>query len=254
MHANRVIESQDELFPEVVGAAELVYESRAWFAFEPQLNAHVQAAEEANEAVAELARQRERAEHDAAALREVLARIYTNPESAARTLMAYQRKHGKERVRDALRDKPQEFGTLRRENPWWGLGFVYSTATARDAARDNVADPLDKAVRSEDARPGAATERAAKERAREARRVLVDAREKRRALRSPQTVEQEAAALLVPLARQYGVDWVTRELVRLIPPEDREAAEIALRIVSRAAREFLDRSRGRERDRGMDFF
>jgi hypothetical protein len=85
-----------------------------------------------------------------------------------------------------------------------------------------------------------------------------DAREKRRTLTSPQTVEREAAALLAPLARDYGVDWVRRELVRLIPPEDREAVEIAVRVVSRAAHGLLDRghdrSRRRERDRGVDFF
>jgi hypothetical protein len=253
-HANRVIESQDELFPELVRAAELVYDSRAWFAYEPHFNAAMQAADEAEAEVQRLEDQRSEADRAAAALHERLARVYTDPEFAARNLMAYQRKHGEERARDALRTKPQEFGTLRAVYPWWGLGIVYSTAAARDEARDRVADPLDKAVRSEDARPGAVTVRDAKDRAREARRHLADAREKRRALTSPQTVEREAAALLAPLAREYGADWVARELTRLIPPEDREAAEIAARIVSRAARGLLDRNRGRERDRGIDFF
>jgi hypothetical protein len=257
-HVNAEIERRHEIFPELVGAAELVYESRAWFAYEPQFNAALQAAADAEGEVQRLESQRSDADRAAAALHERLARVYADPEFAALNLMDYQRKHGKERARDALRTRPQEFGTLRKVYPWWGLGIVYSTAAARDEARDRVADPLEKAVRSEEARPGAAAVRDAKERAREARRRLADAREKRRALTSPQTVEQEAAALLAPLARDYGVDWVRRELTRLIPPEDREAVEIAARVVSRAAHGLLDRgrdrSRGRERDRGIDFF
>jgi hypothetical protein len=95
----------------------------------------------------------------------------------------------------------------------------------------------------------------ARQRARAAQSELDAALEKRRALLIPGIAEQRAADRLAPLARAYGVDWVRRELARLIPPEDREAAEIAARILSRAARGLLDRdrSRGRERGRGIDF-
>ncbi|HEU4557527.1 MAG TPA: hypothetical protein VFS20_06745 [Longimicrobium sp.] len=78
-----------------------------------------------------LERRRDGAANDAVTLCEVLARIYTDPKRAAGRLMDYQRQHGTERVSEALKAAPQEFGTLRREYPWWGIGVVYSTAAAR---------------------------------------------------------------------------------------------------------------------------
>jgi hypothetical protein len=241
------------LLPELVEAAELAYASRAWFAYEPHFNACVQAAEDADKEVQRLETVRSAATNGADALREVLASIYTNPELAAERLMDYQRQHGKERAAKALERAPQEFGDLRKVHPWWGMGIVYSTADARDCARRDVPDLLDKAVRSEQARPGAVAVVEARHRANTAQRALTDAREVRRGLLTPGIAEKRAAALLAPLARSYGTAWVTRELARLIPPEDREAAEIAARIVSRATRGLLDRGRGRNtRGPGMD--
>ncbi len=242
------------LLPELVGAAELAYASRAWFAYEPNFNACVTAAEDADKEVQRLERVRGAATYDADALRDVLASIYTNPELAAERLMDYQRQHGKERACKALDRAPQEFGDLRKVHSWWGIGLVYSTAAARECARRDVPDYLDNAVRSEEARPGAVTVRDARHRASAAQRALADAREVRRGLLTPGIAEERAAALLAPLARSYGAAWVTRELARLIPPEDREAAEIAARIVSRATRGLLDRDRGRNTRRpGIDF-
>jgi hypothetical protein len=243
------------VLPELVDAAELAYEARAWFAYETHFNAHLLADEAAKEEVQRLERMQGRAAYDAARLRETLAGVYTDPDSAAERLMAYRRQHGTERVEEALSTAPERFGELRRVYPWWGLGIKYSTAAAREEARRQVARPLDSAVRSEDARPGAADVAEAKQRARAARSELDAALHKRRALLIPGIAEQRAADLLAPLARNYGVDWVRRELARLIPPEDREAAEIAARIVSRAARGLLDRdrSRGRERGRGIGY-
>jgi hypothetical protein len=243
------------VLPELASAAELAYESRAWFAYDKHFNASVLANDEAKQKVERLERRQGRAAYDAAKLRETLAGVYTDPESAAGRLLAYQRQHGKERVQEALSTAPEQFGKLRRVYPWWGLGIKYSTAAAREEARRQVARPLDSAVRSEDARPGAADVAEAKQRARAAQTEHDAALEKRRALLVPGIAEKRAADHLAPLARSYGVDWVRRELVRLIPPEDREAAEIAARIVSRAARGLLDhdRSRGRERGRGIDF-
>ena len=245
------------MLPELAEAAELAYEARAWFAYETHFNARVQADEEAKQKVQRLERNQGRADYDADRLRETLAGVYTDPEAAAGRLMAYQRKHGKERVEETLSTAPEQFGKLCRVYPWWGLGIKYSTAAARQEARRHVARPLDSAVRSEDARPGATAVAEARQRARAAQSELDAALDKRRALLIPGIAEQRAADRLAPLARAYGVDWVRRELARLIPPEDREAAEIAARILSRAAGSLLDRdrdrSRGRERDRGIGF-
>ena len=255
-HLRAESDRQGALLPELVGAAELAYASRAWFAYEGHFNACVQAAENAEKEVRRLERLQGAATYDAAVLRDVLARIYTDPELAAGRLMDYQRKHGKERARKALDRVPQEFGELRKEHPWWGIGVVYSTDAAREGARRDVPDLLDNAVCSEEARPGAVTVRDARHRASAAQRALDDAREVRRGLLLPGIAEERAAALLAPLARSYGTAWVTRELARLIPPEDREAAEIAARIVSRATRGLLDRDRGRNKrgpGPGIDF-
>jgi hypothetical protein len=251
----RAARERGGVLPELVRAAELAYESRAWFAYDKHFNASVLANDEAKQKVERLERRQGRAAYDAAKLRETLAGVYTDPESAAELLMAYQRQHGKEPVEKALSTAPDQFGTLRRVYPWWGLGIKYSTDAAREEARRQVARPLDDAVRSEDARPGVADVAEAKQRARAAQTEHDAVLEKRRALRVPVIAEERAADHLAPLARAYGADWVRRELARLIPPEDREAAEIAARILSRAAGSLLDRdrSRGRERGRGIDF-
>jgi hypothetical protein len=239
--------------PELVGAAELAYASRAWFAYEPHFNACIIAAEDADKEVQRLERVRGAATHDADVLREVLVSIYTNPERAAERLMDYQRQHGKERACKALDRAPQEFGDLRKVHPWWGIGIVYSTAAARECARRDVPELLDNAVRSEQARPGAVAVADARHRANAAQRALADAREVRRGLLTPGIAEERAAALLAPLARSYGTAWAARELARLIPPEDDEAAAIAARIVSRATRGLLDRGRGKDTRRpGID--
>ncbi|WP_420129170.1 relaxase/mobilization nuclease domain-containing protein [Longimicrobium sp.] len=244
------------VLPEVASAAELACESRAWFAYDAQFNARYLANEQAEEEVKRLERLQGGAAYDAASLSETLARVYTDPESAAERLIACQREHGKARVEEALSNAPEQFGTLRSVYPWWGLGIKYTTAAARQEAQQHVAGALDKVIRAEDARPGAAAVADAKQRARDAQRELDDARAKRNALRVPGVTEERAAELLAPLARSRGVDWVRQELTRLIPPEDREAARIAARILSHAARGLLDRDRsrgrGREIDRGID--
>jgi hypothetical protein len=71
--------------------------------------------------------------------------------------------------------------------------------------------------------PGFARSRAANNAAREAKQALL--------IRAVQ-YEREAADLLAPLLlREASPQWIAEQLVRLLPPEDREAAQVVGRVL-----------------------
>jgi hypothetical protein len=88
---------------------------------------------------------------------------------------------------------------------------------------------------------------------RDTARIYNDARNARQAMRYPTQYEHEAAAALRPLLQRVSPEWVARQLTSLLPPEDREAAQMAQRVLSMAGTVTRTLTRERSRDRGIDF-
>jgi hypothetical protein len=169
-----------------------------------------------------------RAIDDSTRLRGPLAKVFTDARDAARRLRRYEREHDIEQTLAALRATPEKFGTL--QTTWIGR-----TAAAR-ARLPEVVEPLQTAIRSGREFPSRDELEAAEQRAAEGIKAGIAAREAKEALliRAVQC-EREAADLLAPLLlREASPQWIAEQLGRLLPPEDREAAQM-VECVLRAA-------------------
>lgn len=196
---------------------------------------------EARREAARLTALRERAVDDARDLREVLDRVYTDPADALRKLVAYERKHGTSRVLQALRETPKHFGTIRTRH-WW-------TAPALKHLPEALA-AVQQALRSSREAPSREALAAAQQRAEEGVKTGIAAREAQSSVLGRYVqCEREAAALLRPLLDRSSPEVIAARLARLLPPEDREAAEIAAQVLKLASH-----LRGHGNDRGaIDF-
>ena len=184
----------------------------------------------------------QRALDDATRLRGPLAKVYTDAGDAARRLRRHEREHDFEQTLAALHATPDLFGTL--QTTWLGR-----TAPAR-AHLPEVVEPLLAAVRSGREFPSRAELEAAEKRAEEGIKAGIAAREAKQALlaRAAQ-YEQVAADLLAPLLRAgASPQWTAEQLGRLLPPEDREAAQMVERVLRAAI------TRSREQGHGIDLF
>ena len=162
----------------------------------------------------------------------------------------HEREHGMEDVRRMLRERPEAFGALVREKRAFGLWT--STARAAKRAKDeDVADAVEKTLRSRRERPAKAALEAARERAGAASGAVNRAAEACRDLPAPGVLEHRAAEAFRPLLRDgRSVAWLSQQLARFLPPDDREAAEIAEKVlrtaIFRISREREGPSRGRD--------
>ncbi|MFL5381689.1 MAG: relaxase/mobilization nuclease domain-containing protein [Longimicrobiaceae bacterium] len=184
----------------------------------------------------------QRALDDATRLRGPLAKVYTDAGDAARRLRRHEREHDIEQTLAALQATPEKFGTL--QTTWFGR-----TAAAR-ARLSEVVEPLQTAIRSGREFPSRAELEAAEQRAAEGIKAGIAAREAKRALliRAAQ-YERDAADLLGPLLRaEASPQWIAEQLGRLLPPEDREAAQMVERVLRAAL------TRSREQRYGIDLF
>ena len=88
------------------------------------------------------------------------------------------------------------------------------------------------------------------QRAAEGIKAGIAAREAKKALLSRAVqYEREAADLLAPLLqREASPQWIADQLGRLLPPEDREAAQMVERVLRAAI------TRWREQGHGIDLF
>lgn len=182
-----------------------------------------------------------RALDDATRLRGLLAKVFTDARDAARRLRRHEREHDIEQTLAALRATPEKFGTL--QTTWFGR-----TAQAR-ARLPEVVEPLQTAIRSGREFPSRDELGAAEQRAAEGIKAGIAAREAKQALviRAVQ-YEQEAADLLAPLLREASPQWIAEQLGRLLPTEDREAAQMVERVLRAAI------TRSREQAHGIDLF
>lgn len=193
--------------------------------------------------LAHLEARERRAVDDLRALRAKLKPVYTDVAAAAGAMDRFQREHGMDKVRAMLKDRPEAFGALVRKP--WVLGLGWSTAKAAKRAKD-VADDVETAIRSHRARPRKTELDAAREDAKAAGTALAQVAKAGRDLPGPAILEHRAAEVFRPLIRGgRSVAWLSQQLARLLPPEDREAAAIAenvLRVVERGIAREHDRS------------
>jgi hypothetical protein len=209
------------------------------------------ASHDAADKLAHMVSQRSKAKDDAAALGRKLKLIYSKPGEAGSAMERHEREHGMEDVRRMLRERPEAFGALVREKRAFGLWT--STARAAKLAKDeDVADAVEKTLRSYRQRPAKAVLEAARERARAASGAVIRAAEACRDLPAPGVLEHRAAEAFRPLLRDgRSVAWLSQQLARFLPPDDREAAEIVEKVLRTA---IFRISREREGpSRGMDF-
>ncbi|WP_420125273.1 relaxase/mobilization nuclease domain-containing protein [Longimicrobium sp.] len=209
------------------------------------------ASHDAADNLAHMEAQRSKAKDDAAALGRKLAPIYSEPGKAGGAMDRHEREHGMDDVRRMLRERPEAFGALVPERR--ALGLWTSTARAAKRAKNaDVADALEKALRSHRQQPGTAALKTARERASEASGALIRAAEACRNLPAPGVLEHRAEQAFRPLLRDgRSVAWLSQQLARFLPPDDREAAEIAEKVLRSA---IFRISREREGpSRGMDF-
>jgi hypothetical protein len=205
--------------------------------------------------------ERERASHDAAdklahlearerqaveavdVLREKLRPVFADIAAAAGEMDRFEREHGMDKLRGMLEDRPETFGALVRQD--WPFKLGWSTNKAAKRAKD-VADDVENAIRAHRARPRKAELEAARKHVEAAGAALVQTIEAARDLPGPTTLEHRAAEAFRPLMRAgRSVAWLSHQLARLLPPEDREAAAIAdnvLRVVERSIAHERDRS------------
>jgi hypothetical protein len=117
------------------------------------------------------------------------------------------------------------------------------------ASLPEVVEPLEAAIRSASESPSRDELAAAEQRAAEGIKAGIAAREAKEALliRAVQ-YEREAPDLLAPLLREASPRWIAEQLGRLLPPEDREAAQMAERALRTAI------ARSREQGHGIDLF
>jgi hypothetical protein len=181
---------------------------------------------------------------DAKRLGEALDRVFTDSRRAAGELGTYVRTHGWETLRSALKQSPQQFGNLRYPRPWYALGLG-----RRDV--EGIIDPLKMAMKSVREQPTQSELDTAIVKAGKAAKVYNDVRDVRRALRYPIQYEHEAADALRPLLREASPEWIASQLANLLPPDDREAAEMAQRVLKLAV--IAARTRTRDHGRGIDF-
>jgi hypothetical protein len=206
--------------------------------------------------------ERERASHDAAdklahlearehraveaveVLREKLRPVFADIGAAAGAMDRFEREHGMDKLRGMLEDRPETFGALVRQD--WPFKLGWSTNKAAKRAKD-VADDVENAIRAHRARPRKAELEAARQQVEAAGAALVQVVEASGELPGPVLLEHRAEAAFRPLLRDgRSVAWLSQQLARLLPPEDREAAAIAEHVL-RA----LERSIARERDQGI---
>jgi hypothetical protein len=148
-------------------------------------------------------------------------------------------------VRNKLIRTPDEFGKLRYPRLW------YTRGPGRKDVDDIVAQ-LEKALTSGRARPTPDELKAAEVHAGVSAADHFAARAAMRRLRNHTLCEHEAADVLRLLIRNVSPEWVAHQLANLLPPEDREAAQMAQRVVKLAV--LMTRTFTRDRGPGIDFF
>jgi hypothetical protein len=216
-----------KISPDLLRIRELMRESGDWYRA-------TGAAYDAIDATAVAGRELERlqgldrtAVADAKLLWSALFSVYLNPSDAALELSQFRRANGEMATRYALMQTPQRFGNLRGVRVW------YTKGPGRKHV-ENVLDPLENAVRSEQERPTQAELDAAGARLQNAVRLHVAARDARDALRNPDVCDREAAGLLQPLLGKLSAEEIAELLAALLPPEDREGAKLIERIITLA--------------------
>jgi hypothetical protein len=216
--------SDIKISPDLLRVRELMLESGDWYRA-------THAAYDAIDATAVAGRELERlqgldrtAVADAKLLWGALFSVYLNPSDAALELSRFRRDNGEMATRYALMQTPQRFGNLR------GVRYWYTRGPGRKLV-ENVLDPLENAVRSEQKRPTQADLDAAGARLQNAVKLHVAARDARDALRNPDVCEREAAGLLKPLFWKLSAEEIAELLAALLPPEDREGAKLIERII-----------------------
>lgn len=219
--------SDRKISPDLLRVRELIRESGDWYRA-------TDAAYDAIDATAVAGRELERlqgldrtAVADAKLLWSALFSVYLNPSDAALELSRFRCANGEMATRYALMQTPQRFGNLR------GVRFWYTRGPGRKYV-ENVLDPLENAVRSEQERPTQAELDAAGARLQNAVKLHVAARDARDALRNPDVCEREAAGLLQPLLGKLSAEEIAELLAALLPPEDREGAKLIERIIKLA--------------------
>jgi hypothetical protein len=172
----------------------------------------------------------EQAGKDEQALLSALEAVFPDAAAVSDKLREYEGEHGMAPTLAALRATPEQFGTLRT------TGLFRSTARARARLAD-VVEPLQAAIRSTRESPTSDDLQLAEQRAAEGIKTGIAAREARLPLLLvPEQYEREAADLLRPLLREVPPQLIAQQLARLLPPEDREAAETAVRVLDAASR------------------
>jgi hypothetical protein len=172
----------------------------------------------------------EQAGKDEQELLSALGEVFSDAAAASEKLRQHELERDMAPTLAALRAMPEQFGTLRTTK------FLRSTAPAR-ARLGDVVEPLRAAIRSAREGPTDDELQTAERRAAEGIHAGIAAREARLPLLLlPDQYAGEAADLLRPLLREASPQWIAQQVARLLPPEDREAAEIATRVLTAASK------------------
>lgn len=199
------------------------------------------ASHDAADKLAHLEARERRAVDDLAALQAKLQPVFIDVPAAAGAMDRFQREHGMDKLRSMLDDRPEAFGPLVRQD--WPFKLGWSTNKAAKLAKD-VGDDVESAIRSHRARPRAAELQAARERVEAAGTALAQTAEAGRNLPAAATLEHRAAEAFRPLIRDgRSVAWLSQQLARLIPPEDREAAAIVENVLHAVERSIRTQDR-----------